>query len=106
MAMAKELLINNALHILSKEGKEKGYSHLKGVSGKRMETLLEMTHEKYIILLLCLLYIFIDSFRRKRNEHRESWNTCKIMRIYIITYYSQLVSWTLFKKHLEKTTWL
>lgn len=68
MTMAKELLINNALHILSKEGKEKGYSHLKGVSGKRMETLLEMTHEKYIILLLCLLYIFIDSLLQKEEK--------------------------------------
>lgn len=68
MAMAKELLINNALHILSKEGKEKGYSHLKGVSGKRMETLLEMTHEKYITLMSALyIYWFLTSEGREMN---------------------------------------
>lgn len=55
--MARELLINNALNILSKEGKEKGYSSLKGVSGKRMGNLLGTTHEKYITIMSAL-YIY------------------------------------------------
>lgn len=57
MVMARELLINNALNILSKEGKEKGYSSLKGVSGKRMGNLLGTTHEKYITIMSAL-YIY------------------------------------------------